>query len=283
MRLVPRTAGLTALVASFVLVGCGRPQASPQNLHLISSLRTAASTRNPGLLEQNATLIEQRREAGEVGDAEYRTFQKILELARAGNWESAERETIAFQKSHPPDHRADPGASRTARSRTITTDTAHVVCEELPLTVRHGLLVGGPRPTPHARRTATPTSVVHGIIQGARGGDPMQLLESLTAVPAPLESDSDGVIRLTGTRVRLDSIVTAFQQGSSVEEIVLKFPTLRLTDVYSVITYYLWHRDEVEEYLRCHHLRRSPLCAERGTFPLAGDSSTPAESGGAAS
>jgi hypothetical protein len=102
MRFIPRTASLITLVGSFVLIGCGRPQASPQNLHLISSLRTAASTRNPELLEQNATLIEQRREAGEVGDAEYRTFQKILELARDGDWESAERETIAFQKSQRP-------------------------------------------------------------------------------------------------------------------------------------------------------------------------------------
>ncbi len=78
----------------------------------------------------------------------------------------------------------------------------------------------------------------------------MQLLESLTAVPAPLERDPDGVFRVTGTRVRLDTIVTAFQQGSSAEEVVLKFPTLQLTDVYSVITYYLWHRQEVDNYLQ---------------------------------
>ena len=78
----------------------------------------------------------------------------------------------------------------------------------------------------------------------------MQLLESLTAVPAPLERDPDGVFRVTGTRVRLDTIVTAFQQGSSAEEVVLKFPTLQLTDVYSVITYYLWHRQEVDDYLQ---------------------------------
>ena len=87
----------------------------------------------------------------------------------------------------------------------------------------------------------------------------MQLLDSLTAVPAPLESDPDGVFRVTGTRVRLDTVLTAFHQGSSAEEIVLKFPSLRLTDVYSVITYYLWRRQEVDEYLQ----QRRALIVER--------------------
>jgi uncharacterized protein (DUF433 family) len=99
----------------------------------------------------------------------------------------------------------------------------------------------------------------------------MQFLDSLTAVPAPLESDPDGVFRVTGTRVRLDTILTAFQQGSSAEEIVLKFPSLRLTDVYSVITYYLWHRQEVDEYLqrRCE-LAESVQAENEARFPSQG-------------
>ena len=99
----------------------------------------------------------------------------------------------------------------------------------------------------------------------------MQLLDSLTAVPAPLESDRDGVVRVTGTRVRLDTILTAFQQGSSAEEIVLKFPSVQLTDVYSVIAYYLWHRQEVDEYLQQRRERVEFVQAENeARFPSQG-------------
>ena len=78
----------------------------------------------------------------------------------------------------------------------------------------------------------------------------MQLLASLTAVPAPLTSDEDGVVRVRGSRVRLESVLQVFRCGSSPEEIVLKYPVLNLTDVYSVIAYCLWHRDEVDAYLK---------------------------------
>lgn len=77
----------------------------------------------------------------------------------------------------------------------------------------------------------------------------MTLVESLIAHPAPIHQDSDGVARVGGTRVRLASVVTAFKNGSTAEDIVLKYPSLDLTDVYAVITYYLWHRDEVDAYL----------------------------------
>jgi uncharacterized protein (DUF433 family) len=86
----------------------------------------------------------------------------------------------------------------------------------------------------------------------------MQLLDSLTAVPAPLTNDEDGAVRVRGSRVRLESVLQAFQCGSSPEEIVLKYPVLNLTDVYSVIAYYLWHRDEIDAYLkrRAEHVDR---------------------------
>ncbi len=67
--------------------------------------------------------------------------------------------------------------------------------------------------------------------------------------PVPLRIDQDGVVRVNGTRVPLDIIVDAFQEGSTAEEIVMRYPTLRLTDVYSTIAYYLHHRAEVDAYL----------------------------------
>jgi uncharacterized protein (DUF433 family) len=77
----------------------------------------------------------------------------------------------------------------------------------------------------------------------------MALLEALVAQPPPLQMDDDGVLRVGGTRVRLDTIIGAFHNGSSPGEILLKYPSLKLPDIYAVITYYLWHREEVEAYL----------------------------------
>jgi uncharacterized protein (DUF433 family) len=65
----------------------------------------------------------------------------------------------------------------------------------------------------------------------------------------PLETDADGVIRISNTRVTLDTIVTAFKDGATAEEIAQQYPTVPLTDTYYVIRYYLRPRDEVEEYL----------------------------------
>lgn len=72
----------------------------------------------------------------------------------------------------------------------------------------------------------------------------------LVAPPLPLQTDNHGVIRVGGTRIPLDTLVAAFDAGSTAEEIVQRYPTLDLADVYAVIGYYLRHRDEVEHYLR---------------------------------
>jgi len=65
----------------------------------------------------------------------------------------------------------------------------------------------------------------------------------------PLETDTNGVIRVSNTRVTLDTIVTAFKEGATAEEIAQQYPTIPLADVYYVIGYYLRRRDEVEAYL----------------------------------
>lgn len=77
----------------------------------------------------------------------------------------------------------------------------------------------------------------------------MALPDALIAEPAPIQMDRDGVVRVGGTRVRLDTVIGAFDNGCSPEEIRLKYPSLNLTDIYAVITYYLWHREEVAAYL----------------------------------
>jgi uncharacterized protein (DUF433 family) len=65
----------------------------------------------------------------------------------------------------------------------------------------------------------------------------------------PLQADPDGVIRVSHTRVTLDTLVAAFADGATAEEIAQQYPSVPLADVYSVIGYYLRRYSEVEAYL----------------------------------
>jgi len=71
----------------------------------------------------------------------------------------------------------------------------------------------------------------------------------IEAEAAPLTIDSGGTVRVGGTRVTLDTIVGAFLQGASAEEIAQQYPVVSLGDIYAVIAYYLRHRAEVDQYL----------------------------------
>lgn len=73
---------------------------------------------------------------------------------------------------------------------------------------------------------------------------------TITTEPIPLAIDANGVVRVAGTRVPLDTIVAVFKQGATAEEIVQCYSSLQLADVYAVIGYYLRHQDEVETYLQ---------------------------------
>ena len=72
----------------------------------------------------------------------------------------------------------------------------------------------------------------------------------LETTPLPLTSDNDGVIRIAGTRIALDLVIEAFQDGATPEEIAVQYPSLSLSVVYAIISYYLQHALAVEKYLR---------------------------------
>jgi uncharacterized protein (DUF433 family) len=72
---------------------------------------------------------------------------------------------------------------------------------------------------------------------------------AITAQPVPLRADAQGTIRGGQTRVSLDIVVAAFQQGASAEEIVQAWPTLDLGDVYGVLAFYLLKQAAVDSYL----------------------------------
>lgn len=65
----------------------------------------------------------------------------------------------------------------------------------------------------------------------------------------PLREDSSGALRVGDTRVLLELVIRAFQDGATPESIVQRYATLALSDVYAVIAYYLRHRSQVEAYL----------------------------------
>ncbi|MBI5842900.1 MAG: DUF433 domain-containing protein [Chloroflexi bacterium] len=71
----------------------------------------------------------------------------------------------------------------------------------------------------------------------------------MTPISLPLAFDSNGVVRVGGTRVTLDTVVRAFLRGATAEEIAQQYPSLSLSDIYATISYYLQHRDEVDKYL----------------------------------
>lgn len=78
----------------------------------------------------------------------------------------------------------------------------------------------------------------------------------------PLQLDADGVMRVGGTRVTLDTVIAIFEQGATAEEIVQRFPTLNLADVYFAIGYYLRHRAEVDNYLNERQHRSNQVRAQ---------------------
>ena len=70
------------------------------------------------------------------------------------------------------------------------------------------------------------------------------------AYPAsPYIEERDGGLYLAGSRVSLDSVVIHFQEAASPEAIVKSFSTLKLSQIYGAIAYYLENENLVNEYI----------------------------------
>lgn len=82
------------------------------------------------------------------------------------------------------------------------------------------------------------------------------------AEPLPLEMDPQGVVRVGGTRVTLDTVVAAFDQGATAEEIQQRYPSLQLADIYATISYYLHQREWVASYLEKREQKAAEVRAE---------------------
>ena len=74
-------------------------------------------------------------------------------------------------------------------------------------------------------------------------------------------------IRITGTRVGIETLLRDYQEGSSPEEIVLHYPTLSLEQVYATITYYLANREKLHLYLNQVRRRQEEAWQEEQRHP----------------
>jgi uncharacterized protein (DUF433 family) len=75
------------------------------------------------------------------------------------------------------------------------------------------------------------------------------MADALTTDPAPLVAGADGVMRVRGSRVTMETVLAAFAEGATAEEIAQQYPSISLADVYQAIGYYLLHSAELDAYL----------------------------------
>ncbi len=83
----------------------------------------------------------------------------------------------------------------------------------------------------------------------------------------PLTKDAEGTIRIENTRVRLDTVIYAFTEGYTAEEIASQYPVLDLSQIYAVIAYYLNDQTTVDEYLRQQSERSKAIQEEIESRP----------------
>ena len=81
-------------------------------------------------------------------------------------------------------------------------------------------------------------------------------------ITVPIHTDEHGRMMISGTRIPLDTVIHRHQQGRTPEQIHEGFPTLKLTDIYALISYYLSHQEEVDAYLRWRKEKREQVRRE---------------------
>jgi uncharacterized protein (DUF433 family) len=66
---------------------------------------------------------------------------------------------------------------------------------------------------------------------------------------SPYIENRNGALYVAGTGVSIESVVIRFQEGASPEKIANSFPTLKLSQVYGVIAYYLENEKTIDDYI----------------------------------
>jgi uncharacterized protein (DUF433 family) len=66
---------------------------------------------------------------------------------------------------------------------------------------------------------------------------------------SPYIEERSGGLYVAGSGVSLDSVVIRFQEGASPDQIVRSFPSLKPSQVYGVIAYYLENENAIKDYI----------------------------------
>jgi uncharacterized protein (DUF433 family) len=77
----------------------------------------------------------------------------------------------------------------------------------------------------------------------------------------------EDAIRIAGTRIGIETAIDDYQQGAMPEEIVLRYPTLSLEQVYATITYYLANQQQVKSYIALVRQRQEDAWREQQANP----------------
>src|ERR1700688_150038 len=89
-----------------------------------------------------------------------------------------------------------------------------------------------------------------------------------TAIDTLLSRSSSicgGRIRIEGTRVTVQQVVTCYQRGLTQEEIVEQYPHINLAQIYAALAYYHANRDEIDRELEAETADFLRLAKESAT------------------
>jgi uncharacterized protein (DUF433 family) len=82
---------------------------------------------------------------------------------------------------------------------------------------------------------------------------------TIRADTPPIRLDASGALRVGQSRVLLELVIRAFHDGATPENIVQRYPSTTLADVYGVVAYYLRHPGDVETYMAEREIRGEGL------------------------
>src|SRR5947209_1712412 len=85
-----------------LLAGCGNTQIDPSNRKLLEGLQTAVSSKNTAWLEAVVKQLDDKRTKGEISSAEFQSFDTIIQLAKADDWDTALKRVFALSEAQRP-------------------------------------------------------------------------------------------------------------------------------------------------------------------------------------
>jgi uncharacterized protein (DUF433 family) len=89
-----------------------------------------------------------------------------------------------------------------------------------------------------------------------------------STIEVPLREEPDGVLRVGNSRVLLELVLRAFNSGATPESIVQSYDTLKLADVYAIISRYLRDPAPFDEYLRVREMLAADDMPSRRSMDL---------------